>query len=118
MKKAIVLALVCMLAVCAFAAEKNVTFVSPSNMNGKTIAPGDYKVSYDIKGSTADVKLLQGKKVVATATGQVVENTKPAPYNAVVNQKNADGSNSVVEFQFANQKQTIRLTTEGTAAGK
>jgi len=118
MKKAIVLTLVCLLAICAFAADKTITFSSASTMNGKVVAPGEYKISYDIKGSTADLKLMQGKKVVATATGEVVEQKTASPYDAVVNRKNADGTNSVVEFQFAKQKQVIRLAPEATAVGK
>jgi len=118
MKKFAVIFIVCLLAVCAFAAEKSVTIASKTNMNGHVVAPGEYKVSYEIKGSTANVKLIQSGKTVATATGEVVE-VKDAPrYNAVVNQTNADGSSSVLEIQFANQKKVIRLNAEGTAVGK
>jgi hypothetical protein len=118
MKKAIVLAFVCLLAIAAVAGEKSITFVSPTTLNGKAIAPGDYKVSYDIKGSTADVKISQNGKTVATATGEVVQKVDVPTRNAVVNQKNADGTNTVVEFQFAKEKQVIRLAPEASAVGK
>lgn len=118
MKKAVVLVFVCLLAVSAFAGEKSLTFVSPTTLNGKAITPGDYKVAYEIKGSTADVKLIQNGKTVATATGQVVENNDKSRYTAVVNSKNADGTNTVVEFQFANEKQVIKLAPEASASGK
>ena len=118
MKKAVVIAFVCLLAVSAFAGEKSLTFVSPTTLNGKAITPGDYKLAYDIKGSTADVKLIQNGKTVATATGQVVENKDKSRYTAVVNSKNADGTNAIIEFQFANENQVIRLAPEASASGK
>lgn len=119
MKKSFLLLLVCLLAVCAFAGETSVTINSKSNVAGTTIAPGQYKVSYVIKGSTAEVKLTQAGKTVLTTTGNVVENKDASPYNAVVSQTNADGTNSVVEFQFAKQKQVIRIGADTTgAAGK
>lgn len=120
MKKVFVLLFVCLLAVCALAAEKSMsmTIASATTMNGHAVAPGEYKVSYVINGSTAEVKLLQGGKTIATATGEVVDQNTPAPYNAVVNQANANGSSSVIEIQFAKQKQVIRINPEGTAVGK
>lgn len=118
MKKIAVVLFVCLLAICAVAGEKSVTVVTPTNLNGKAITPGDYKVSYEIKGSTADVKLIQNGKTVATATGQVVENKDKSRYTAVVNSKDASGSNSIIELQFANEKQVIRLAPEASASGK
>ncbi len=118
MKKVVVLLFVCLLAVSAVAGEKSLTFASATNLNGKAIAAGDYKVAYEIKGSTADLKLIQNGKTVATATGQVIERKDKSRYTAVVNSKNADGTNTIVEFQFQNEKQVIRLAPEASAAGK
>lgn len=118
MKKFLAILFVCLLTICAFAGDKTITIISKTNMNGQTLAPGTYKVTCDIKGSTAEVKFLRGNKTVATATGNVVE-TKDVPvYNAVVNQANADGSNSMIEIQFAKEKQVIRLNADQTAVGK
>jgi len=118
MKKIIVIMFVCLLAVSALAVDKSMTISTATTLNGHAVAPGEYKVSYEIKGTTAEVKLIQAGKTVATATGQVIEQKAVSPYNAVVDQTNADGSRSVIELQFAKQKQVIRLNTEGTAVGK
>ncbi|MGZ4816606.1 MAG: hypothetical protein ACXVZV_14420 [Terriglobales bacterium] len=119
MKKIIVLVLVCLVAATAFAANnKSIIINTKTSLNGQTVAPGNYKLVYDIKGNTADVKLTQAGKTVATATGQVVEVKDPTPYDSVVNQTNPDGTQSVVEIQFANKKTVIRLNGEGSAAGK
>ena len=118
MKKIAIILLVCLVAMCAFGADKSVTINNKTTLNGQTITPGEYKLTYDIKGATADVKLSHGGKVVATATGQVVELKDPAVYTGVVNQANADGSQSVIEVQFANKKTVIRFNAENSAAGK
>lgn len=118
MKKIAIILLVCLIAACAFGADKAVTINNKTTLNGQNIPAGDYKLTYDIKGSTADVKLSHAGKTVATATGQVVELKDPSVYTGVVNQANADGSQSVIEIQFAKQKTVIRFNADNTAAGK
>jgi alpha-L-arabinofuranosidase len=118
MKKLIIVLFICAFAVCALAADRTVTVTSATTFNGKTLTPGDYKLTYDIKGNTADLKLMQAGKTVATATGQVVEQKVAVPYNAIVNETKADGTSTVVEIQFANQKNVIRLNADNTAVGK
>jgi hypothetical protein len=39
-------------------------------LNGKTIPAGEYRVTCETNGTTAQVKFMQGKKEVASATGQ------------------------------------------------
>ncbi len=106
-------------AIGAFAAEKNLTVYTTSTLNGQKVAAGDYKVDYEINGSTAQVKLLKGKNnVVATAVGQVVEEDSPAAETAVIRTQNPDGSSSIVELQLAKQKAVIRFTPESSEKGK
>jgi len=118
MKKFAIILLVCLLAICAFAADKSVTINTKTTLNGQTLTPGEYKVSYEIKGPTANVKLSHAGKTVATATGQVVEQKDPSVYTGIVNQTNADGSQNIIEIQIANQKSVIRFNADNTAAGK
>ena len=42
-------------------------------LNGTTIPAGDYKVTCETNGTTAQVKFMQGKKEVASATGHTKE---------------------------------------------
>ena len=102
-----------LIAMGAFAAERSLTISSPVSLNGTKLAPGDYKVRYDLNGSTADVKFLQGKKEVASASGQVIERDK-ASRDGIVTQKEGDGSTKLVELQFANQKTSIRFAPESS----
>ena len=118
MKKIILVVLVCLLALSVFAADKDLTIYSKATFAGQSIAPGDYKVAVDVKGNTAEVKLMKNNKTVATATGEVVQLTDVPKDTTLMYQANADGSRTVKEIQFINQKQAIRFNTDASAAGK
>ena len=118
MRKVVVILLVCLFAACALAADQSVLISSKTTFNGHPVMPGEYKVSYQVKGSAVDVKLIQAGKTIATATGQLVETKDPSPYDSVVNQTNADGTQTVIEIQTANKKSVIRLNNDNTAVGK
>jgi len=105
-------------ALSAFAVQKSITVYSDSTLNGQKVAAGDYKLDYQINGSSAEVKLLKNKKTIASATGQVVEAEAPAAQTAVVRTNNPDGSSSIVEIQLANQKSAIRFAPESADKGK
>jgi hypothetical protein len=120
MKNIVLILIIFTLVLGAAAADKSVSVSAPTTLNGKTITPGEYQLVYDIKGNTADLKLTQSGKTIATATGQVVELKDAAPYNSLVDQTNADGTRNIIEIQFAKQKKAIRLNAEGStsAVGK
>ena len=101
----------------AFAGDTNVNFNSPTLVGGQKVAPGQYTLHYDIKGKTADVKVMQAQKTVATTTGSVIENKDKSANDGVVRENNTDGTASLKEIQIANKKQVIKLDT-GTAVGK
>jgi hypothetical protein len=111
-----VLAAFLLLTISAFAGDKTVTFSSTMNINGQKVAPGEYRVRYEVKGSTADVHFLHNKKEVATTSAQLVD-ANPAPTrDSVVTQANADGTSKLVEIQFENQKSVMKFGAD-TSAG-
>jgi hypothetical protein len=116
--KTILTVLIVLLVVsAAFAGDTTVKFNSPTMVNGTQVAAGEYTIRYEIKGNTADVKILQAQKTIATTTAAVVENKDKSPYDGVVRENKADGTVSLKEIQFANKKQVIRFEGE-TAVGK
>jgi hypothetical protein len=118
MKTILTAILVLLVVSVAFAGDTTVNFSSPTLVNGTKIAPGQYTVRYEIKGNTADVKIMQDQKTVATTTGTVVENKDKAPYDGVVRENKADGTSALKEIQFANKKQVIKIDDNSTAVGK
>ncbi len=109
MKTIIAVIMVLFVATAVFAGDTNVKFNSPTMVNGQKLAAGDYVIRYDIKGTTADVKIIQNQKAVITTTATVVENKDKAPYTGVVRVNNADGTASLKEIQMADKTQVIRF---------
>jgi hypothetical protein len=107
--------IVILLAASAFAGDKTVVFTSPTNINGQKVAPGEYKVRYQVNGSTADVHFLRDKKEVATASGQIASLENAPDRDSVVTQSGSDGNSRLVELQFAKQKSVIKFGSESTA---
>jgi hypothetical protein len=117
MKKAFsfaVLGAALLFATAAFAGDKSVTLSAPTTINGQKIAAGEYRVRYQVSGSTAEVHFLKDKKEVASTSAQVVAIASPPPSDSVVTSANGDGSSRLVELQFANQKSAIRFGSESS----
>ena len=112
------LAVLLSLALSSFAAQKSLTIQTDSTLDGQKVPAGDYKVDYEINGSTAQVKLLKSKTAVATASGQVVPTDTPAESTTIVRTQNPDGTSSIVEIQLANVKSVIRFAPEASGKGK
>lgn len=114
---AVILLFLVATALSAFAAERHITLNSPTIVNGQKLAAGEYVLRYEIKGETADVKLLKNKKEVATLTGHVVETKDVPAYDSLVRATNPDGTATISEIHTANKKQIIKIQAE-TAVGK
>ena len=64
--------------------KDTVTLSQDVQLNGTTIPAGDYKVTCETNGTTAQVKFMQGKKEVASATGHTKELGQKMPTARVV----------------------------------
>ena len=115
--KALVLIAVVLTTGLALAANLQVNLNNPSQLNGTTISPGSYKLNYNTTGNTAQVNVIQGKKTVATATGEVVQIQTAPQHDSIISKMNPDGTRSMYEIQFAGKKQVIRFNNE-PAVGK
>jgi len=103
-----------MLAMCislsAFAKDKNegkFSLSSPAQVGSTQLQPGDYKVTWDGSGSDVQVKVLQGKNVVATTSAKLVQKEQPAPYSAVTLSTPTNGAASVNELTFDKRKESL-----------
>ena len=100
----------------AFAATKDSLQIShPVTVNGTTLKAGDYKVEWQGSGSSVELSIMQGKRVLAKASAQIVELKDPAPYNAAVTLKNDDGTSSLVGLRFEGEK--VALDLAGSSDG-
>lgn len=108
-------ALTLMLTGAAFAGtvSKTLTFTDPVQINGTTLQPGDYKVTFDDNAPTTQVTFKQGKKEVATAQAQV----KPAErkVNATSVEFNSEGSTrKLQQIQFGGSTQALVISEGGS----
>ena len=111
------LALALTFAVGAAAKSKteSITLRQDANLNGTNLPAGTYVVKYDIDGSNADVKFIQGKKEVATAQGQVKTLEKKVSLNQLVI---SDQGRIIQEIDFGGNDKAITFGASANAAGK
>jgi len=89
----------------------------PTAVAGKTLATGNYVVRWEGKGDQVDLKIYQGKNVVASLPARVIQLSSPAGYNsAVINQSN-DGTASLAEIRFGGKKYALQISNEGGGSG-
>jgi hypothetical protein len=106
-----------LLASAAFAGERaSVKLYEDVKLNGKTLAAGNYDLSWEGTGSNVQVNIRQGKETVATLPA-LLETSKSAPASSGYStKKEDDGSKSLTNFFFAGKKYTINLDQQAAAA--
>ena len=110
-------ALTLMLTGAAFAGtvSKTVTFNDPVQINGTTLQPGDYKVTFDDNAPTTQLTFKKGKKDVATAQAQVKQVSNKA--NATSVEFNGEGSSrKLQQIQFGGSNQALVLSDAGSSS--
>jgi hypothetical protein len=114
--KSLVMGLAVLLASSAFAATKaSLTLLSPTTINGAKLKPGDYKLQWDGSGPAVEVRILQGKTVVAKVPAKVVDLNAPSQNNAAVVKRNDDGTSSLAGVRFEGKKFALDLSDSGDA---
>ena len=91
----------------AASSTSTVKLFSAAQLNGTSLAAGEYKVKWDSHSPEADVTFLQGRKTVATAHAKLVDRDQAARENAVVTRANSDGSETIVEIRFEGKKSVL-----------
>lgn len=103
--KTLIMGVALLLASSAFAATKaNLSLRHPTNVNGTTLSPGDYKLQWDGTGPDVEVSILQGKKVVAKVPAKLEDVRAPYGNDAAVVKQNGDGTASLAEARFQGKK--------------
>ena len=76
------------------------------------LAPGDYKATWEGSGPVVQVKILQGKNVVATGPAKLVDN--PSRQDAVT-VKGSSGARTVDEIDFGGARKGLVFSSQATA---
>lgn len=80
-----------------------------TSLGGTKIPAGKYKIAWTSNGAEAEVKVEQGKKVVATTKAKLVERDRPAPDDEVVSRKDATGAFALAEVRLRGEKSVLVL---------
>ena len=87
-------------------------------INGTTLAPGRYQLTWEGAGSTVQVSIRQGADTVATVPA-TVETGKAAPAGTGYSTKTeGDGTKSVTSVFFAGKKVSLNLDQQAVAAAQ
>ena len=106
----LLLGLVALFAPAAFAADKaSVQIFDPVTVNGQRLAAGNYTVTWQGSAQNVDVTFAQGKKVVVKAPAKLLDLPSSTARDAVVTRRNADGTQSLSQIQFAGKKYALEL---------
>ena len=115
--KGLLLGLALLLATSVFAANKaSLELNDPLTVNGKQLAAGSYSLKWQGTGPGVELRILQGKNVVATAPARLVDLDRPALRDVTITKKNSDGSNALYEIQFGGKKYALSLSDESAKA--
>ena len=110
-------ALTLMLTGAAFAGtvSKTLTFSDPVQVNGTTLQPGDYKVTFDDSAPTTQLTFKKGKKEVATAQAQVKQADRKTNTTSI--EYNGEGSSrKLQQIQFGGSTQALVLSDAGSSS--
>lgn len=80
-----------------------------TSLGGTKIPAGKYKIAWTTSGAEAEVKVEQGKKVVATSKAKLVERDRPAADDEVVSRKDATGAFALAEVRLRGEKSVVVL---------
>jgi len=105
---------VLVLAMSAVAAENSGKFTLPSaaELNGKSLAAGEYKVRWEGQGPDVQVTVSRGKETITTAAAKLVDRGEKAQRNAVVMNTNGGGAGSIIELRLSG-KRSVLVFNEG-----
>ena len=103
------------LSLVAFGKDKNegkFTLNDPTQIGSTQLKPGVYKATWEGTGSEVQVKILQGKNVVATASAKVVDS--PQGVDSVT-LGTAGTTKTLEEIDFGGQHKALVFSSQETA---
>lgn len=109
--KSLLMGLALLLASSAFAASSkgSMTLLSPATINGTNLKAGDYKLEWEGSGNDVQLKIMQGKNVVAQVPAKVVDLSAPAPNNAAILNNGENGKRSLAGARFQGKKYALQI---------
>jgi hypothetical protein len=87
----------------------NVDLGDETSLAGTTLPAGRYKITWTAGAAETEVKISQGKKVIATAKAKRVEREAAPREDQVVSRKGASGAFAIAEIRLKGEKAVLVL---------
>jgi hypothetical protein len=100
----------------AKAQKKNVAVADQVVLAGRTLKPGQYKVEWQGNGPMVNVSFLQSGKTVLTDPAKVTQLSAKAPYDAVVENTRQNGTKTINEIEWNNQREALVFGSQSHSA--
>ena len=94
-------------AVAAGRQSLNVDLTDETSLAGTKLAAGKYKISRTTGEAETEVKVTQGRKVVATGKAKRVERPQASPDDQVVSRKDSSGTFALAEIRLRGEKSVL-----------
>jgi hypothetical protein len=89
--------------------KKSLHLYESVTVEGKQLAPGDYKFEWSGTGPDVQVNILKGKETVATVSAHIVPVNTPFKQDGYAASAGKDGSPSVTQVFFSGEKFDLEL---------
>jgi len=96
--------------------KKNVQIADQIVLAGKTLPAGQYKVEWQGNGPNVKVNFVQSGKTVLTAPATIAQLKTKAPYDAVVENTRKNGTKTIREIEWNNQRQALMFGAQAHPA--
>jgi len=112
------LAVTVLVAGSALAANKgSLQLQHRTTVAGKQLAMGSYTVQWEGSGDQVDLKIYQGKNVVASTSARIFKVDHPIGSNSAVVEANADNTYTLSEIRFAGKKFALGIMNDASGSG-
>jgi hypothetical protein len=98
----------------AEANKKTVKLFDPATIGGIQLKAGEYSVAWDGEGPNVELKIMQGKKVLATAPAHAVDLKQAPDSDGTATKTNGDGSRAVSQVFFRGQTRAFEIGADAS----
>jgi len=97
--------------------KQNINVADQAQLNGTMLQPGRFKVEWNGPGPMITVKFVRNGETVVTTPARLVQLAKPAPYDAVEERSHTNGSKTIDEIEWSNQRGALKFGRQGPGQG-
>lgn len=101
-----------------YSGTREVRLTAGALFDGQRFEAGVYQLSWRMNRDrdVVEVRLYQGRRMVASATGRLVEREAASAYDSVVFSRARTGHRELTEIRFAGSEAAISLMEDGSSA--